>query len=66
MKSRKKLTDILGVTRKIYLEFRFLGGDEEGDVFPKIVETVNPDIVDINFTGCPVKKVVSKGAGAEF
>jgi tRNA-dihydrouridine synthase len=29
----------------------------------KIVETVNPDIVDIKF-GCPVKKVVSKGAGA--
>jgi nifR3 family TIM-barrel protein len=29
----------------------------------KIVETVNPDLLDINF-GCPVKKVVSKGAGA--
>lgn len=29
----------------------------------KIVEKVNPDIIDINF-GCPVKKVAGKGAGA--
>ena len=28
-----------------------------------IVEASNPDIIDINY-GCPVKKVVSKGAGA--
>ena len=29
----------------------------------RIVERVNPDIIDINF-GCPVKKVAGKGAGA--
>ena len=29
----------------------------------EIVERSNPDFIDINF-GCPVKKVVSKGAGA--
>lgn len=29
----------------------------------KIVETANPEIIDINF-GCPVKKIAGKGAGA--
>ncbi len=29
----------------------------------KIVETVSPDFIDINF-GCPVKKVATKGGGA--
>ncbi len=29
----------------------------------KMVETVEPDVIDINF-GCPVKKVAGKGAGA--
>lgn len=29
----------------------------------KIVETANPDVIDLNF-GCPVKKVAGKGAGA--
>ncbi len=31
----------------------------------KIVEKANPDVIDINY-GCPVKKVVNKGAGAAF
>lgn len=43
---------------------QIFGGDEEAmSLSAKICETVNPDLVDINF-GCPVKKVVSKGAGA--
>lgn len=29
----------------------------------RIVESVNPDVIDLNF-GCPVKKVAGKGAGA--
>ena len=29
----------------------------------RIVETVKPDIIDLNF-GCPVKRVAGKGAGA--
>ena len=29
----------------------------------KLFRAVNPDLIDINF-GCPVKKVVCKGAGA--
>ncbi len=31
----------------------------------KIVEKARPDVIDINY-GCPVKKVVNKGAGAAF
>ena len=43
---------------------QIFGGDEEAmSMSARICETVNPDLVDINF-GCPVKKVVSKGAGA--
>ncbi len=61
MKSRKKL-DIFDYERPVGIQI--FGGDEEAMALSaKIVETVNPDLVDINF-GCPVKKVVSKGAGA--
>jgi len=43
---------------------QLFGGDEEAMALSaKICEAVNPDLVDINF-GCPVKKVVNKGAGA--
>jgi tRNA-dihydrouridine synthase len=44
------------------LEFKF-GGDEEAMAMSSKIVSVNPDIIDINF-GCPVKKVVCKGAGA--
>src|ERR1043165_4266869 len=43
---------------------QIFGGDEEAMAMSaKIVDAVQPDLVDINF-GCPVKKVVTKGAGA--
>jgi tRNA-dihydrouridine synthase B len=43
---------------------QIFGGDEEAMAMSAgIVDLTNPDIVDINF-GCPVKKVVCKGAGA--
>src|SRR6478736_9425607 len=61
MKSRQKL-DIFDAERPVGIQI--FGGDEEAMAMSaRIVETVNPDLVDINF-GCPVKKVVSKGAGA--
>ncbi|MGS0748314.1 tRNA dihydrouridine synthase DusB [Halpernia sp. GG3] len=61
MKSKKKL-DIFDYERPVGIQI--FGGDEEAMALSaKIVEAVEPDIVDINF-GCPVKKVVCKGAGA--
>ena len=61
IKSRQKL-DIFDQERPVGIQI--FGGDEEAMAMSaRIVETVNPDLVDINF-GCPVKKVVSKGAGA--
>lgn len=61
MKSRKKL-DIFDYERPVGIQI--FGGDEEAmSESARIVETVQPDLVDINF-GCPVKKVVTKGAGA--
>lgn len=61
MKSMKKL-DIFDYERPVGIQI--FGGDEEAmSESARIVETVQPDLVDINF-GCPVKKVVCKGAGA--
>ena len=61
IKSRMKL-DIFDYERPVGIQI--FGGDEEAMAMSsKIVTTVNPDIIDINF-GCPVKKVVCKGAGA--
>lgn len=61
IKSKKKL-DIFDYERPVGIQI--FGGDEEAMALSaKIVAATNPDIVDINF-GCPVKKVVSKGAGA--
>jgi tRNA-dihydrouridine synthase B len=61
IKSRKKL-DIFDYEKPIGIQI--FGGDEDAMAMSaKIVDAVQPDLVDINF-GCPVKKVVCKGAGA--
>src|SRR5215216_1290202 len=61
IKSRQKL-DFTEFERPFGIQI--FGGDEGAMALSaKIVDTVQPDLVDINF-GCPVKKVVSKGAGA--
>jgi tRNA-dihydrouridine synthase B len=61
IKSRQKL-DFSEFERPFGIQI--FGGDEEAMAMSaKIVDTVQPDLVDINF-GCPVKKVVCKGAGA--
>lgn len=60
-KSRKKL-DIYKKERPVGIQI--FGANKESMLKTvEIVEQSNPDIIDINF-GCPVKKVVSKGAGA--
>ena len=61
IKSRQKL-DIFDYERPVGIQI--FGGDEEAMALSaEIVSAVNPDLIDINF-GCPVKKVVCKGAGA--
>ena len=61
IKSRKKL-DIYDYEKPIGIQI--FGGDEDAMAMSaKIVDATQPDLLDINF-GCPVKKVVCKGAGA--
>jgi nifR3 family TIM-barrel protein len=61
IKSRQKL-DIFDYERPVGIQI--FGGDEEAMALSaKIVDATQPDLLDINF-GCPVKKVVCKGAGA--
>ncbi|HXS36219.1 MAG TPA: tRNA-dihydrouridine synthase family protein, partial [Flavipsychrobacter sp.] len=61
IKSRQKL-DIFDYERPVGIQI--FGGDEDAmEMAARIVDATNPDLVDINF-GCPVKKVVCKGAGA--
>ncbi|MBK9981498.1 MAG: tRNA dihydrouridine synthase DusB [Saprospiraceae bacterium] len=61
IKSRKKLEFY---ERERPIGIQIFGGDEEAMAMSAtIVDAVQPDLVDINF-GCPVKKVVCKGAGA--
>lgn len=61
IKSKQKL-DIFDYEKPIGIQI--FGGDEEAMAMSaRIVDAVKPDLLDINF-GCPVKKVVSKGAGA--
>lgn len=61
IKSKKKL-EIFEYEQPIGIQI--FGGDEEAMAMAtEIVHAVNPDLVDINY-GCPVKKVVCKGAGA--
>ncbi len=61
IKSREKL-DIFPEERPVGIQI--FGGDEEAMILSaQICEATGPDLVDINF-GCPVKKVVCKGAGA--
>lgn len=61
IKSRQKL-DIFDYEKPIGIQI--FGGDEDAlAISAKIIDATQPDLLDINF-GCPVKKVVCKGAGA--
>lgn len=60
-KSTQKL-DIFDYERPVGIQV--FGGEEDAMIeSARIIEAVQPEIIDINF-GCPVSKVVCKGAGA--
>ncbi|MBP6573972.1 MAG: tRNA dihydrouridine synthase DusB [Flavobacteriales bacterium] len=60
-KGMKKL-DIFPEERPIGIQL-FGGSEDAMEEAARIAEAVQPDLIDINY-GCPVHKVVSKGAGA--
>lgn len=63
IKSKQKL-DIFDYERPVGIQI--FGGDEEAMALSaKIVDAVQPDLVDINF-GCPVKKLCLKEQGPQY
>ena len=61
IKCQRKL-QIFNAERPVGIQI--FGGDEESLAMASaIVETTNPDLLDINF-GCPVKNIAARGAGA--
>ncbi|MDX9750325.1 MAG: tRNA dihydrouridine synthase DusB [Flavobacteriales bacterium] len=60
-KGMKKL-DIFEAERPIGIQL-FGGSEDAMEEAARIAEAAGPDLIDINY-GCPVKKVVDKGAGA--
>ena len=60
-KGMKKL-DIFEQERPIGIQL-FGGSEDAMEEAARIAEAVRPDLIDINY-GCPVHKVVNKGAGA--
>ncbi len=60
-KGLKKL-DIFEYERPVGIQL-FGGSEDAMEEAARIAEAAGPDLIDINY-GCPVKKVVDKGAGA--
>lgn len=60
-KSIKKL-DIFENERPIGIQL-FGGNEDSMELSTKIINQINPNLIDINF-GCPVKKITNQGSGA--